>query len=466
MNKPRTIEGRWWLFGKRRRPHIGELKFSPETGLHLEVKIAQARTVDDILIGASKDARIASVIHGRDEHNAPISLFGCSSHGPSLSSGLTKYDIGALRAVLGKSFNSWGETTYCHVRLYFTSLHSWMARSHQFWKQEITKTPAACFSHARPPDITTILDNGSVISLAAEGGRSSNVDTESFTSGHHVSIRLTRPQNIDHFFKQYITPIRQMLSLVVGHTVFVKHVYFPDEDNFPPKTLGELLQTNHGVETSERDAYMSPVPFEEISIELPSILKKWFDYQDRFDSMLNLYFATEFNRSLYINHQFLFLAQALETYHNDNDKFITSILNKSEFKKKRQRIFKAVESDGTALAKADKEWLAEKLHHANQKTLADRLDDILNQYPKDIAKFIKNRADFAEKVRHTRNFYTHFDKDLERKGKTAKGNELVLLTEQMRTLLQVCVFRDIGIGDKAISRIIQRLKGMEMVSVK
>jgi len=63
--------------------------------------------------------------------------------------------------------------------------------------------------------------------------------------------------------------------------------------------------------------------------------------------------------------------------------------------------------------------LKEKLHYANEKTLAQRLADVLGEHTPEIYQFIGNPVEFAEKVKNNRNYYTHFDDELRRKGKTA-----------------------------------------------
>ena len=62
------------------------------------------------------------------------------------------------------------------------------------------------------------------------------------------------------------------------------------------------------------------------------------------------------------------------------------------------------------------------------------------------------------KVKNTRNFYTHFDTELKEKGKVAEGAELALMLCQMRSLLEICFLKDLGIEGAPISRIIEKIK--------
>jgi hypothetical protein len=200
------------------------------------------------------------------------------------------------------------------------------------------------------------------------------------------------------------------------------------------------------------------VPYAEITAEFAGILRRWFEYHERLDSALSLYFATVFNRSLYINHKFLFLAQALEVYHNTNPEFVGYVQPTRDFRARRERIVESA-------PEFEREWLREKLHYANQKTLAERLAEILAKNKADAEQFIPDLARFADMVKHTRNYYTHFDEELRENGKIAQGDELTMLVFQMQTLLGICILKDLGIAGAPITRLIKTLKGMRLVSL-
>lgn len=115
----------------------------------------------------------------------------------------------------------------------------------------------------------------------------------------------------------------------------------------------------------------------------------------------------------------------------------------------------------------DREWLVEKLQYANQKTLAQRLNQILSKYKSEAERFIDDIPRFAEDVKNTRNYHTHFDQNLKRKGKVVEDyEELTRLISQMETLLKICILKDLGITGAPISRLIERYKTMKIFSLK
>jgi hypothetical protein len=190
------------------------------------------------------------------------------------------------------------------------------------------------------------------------------------------------------------------------------------------------------------------------------VITKWFEYHEQLDSVLNLYFAVLFNPSLYINHRFLFLAQALEVYHNTNPEFVGYVQPKADFRARRDRIILAALPE-------EKEWLEGKLHYANQKTLAQRLAEILARNKTEAEQFISDFQRFADSVKNTRNYHTHFDEELKEKGKvTDDMAALVRLVSQIETLLGVCILKDLGITGAPIARLIDRYKRTEIYSLK
>jgi hypothetical protein len=110
-------------------------------------------------------------------------------------------------------------------------------------------------------------------------------------------------------------------------------------------------------------------------------------------------------------------------------------------------------------------WLKEKLRHANEKTLAQRLEDILASAPSETAQFIPDSAAFAARVRHTRNYYTHFTSELREKGNTVPDNELPHLTEQMRGLLILCILKDLGISGLPLRKVVHSVTSLHYVSL-
>lgn len=458
MKEPRTIEGRWHIFGRGHAAHFGVLQYDPEEGLDLTVKIPKSTSFDTSL--AASPPPIPSTICGYDQHDQPVTLFGCSSGGSKVSGGLAVYGVHAIYALLGRHFSTtWKKLKFSGAYATYSSLNRWIARPAFDHKMEpggkITMT------HTHPPDIVIPIDTNTDLTITTGG--STHVDYFSefrLTQDHAMKFTFKgKPRNPRIIYGDYVLSLARLLTLFTGRRVYVDSVFFDARTKGRPgRVRVELLAGNSGVTNADRSTpHSAAVQFQEIKGAVATTVKEWFHNQQIYDSVLNLYFATLFVPNLYAPQQFLLLAQALEVYHNSNPKFSKSLQTRSKF---RQRIRDIL----AKLPSTEQDWVKEGLHHANQKSLAQRLDDILSAHRTDVRKFISKPRRFADLIRHTRNYYTHFDPELKRKKKIAGDRNMFPMILKMRALLNICLFKDLGVNGAPIERVIKNAKGIRLIS--
>jgi HEPN superfamily Apea-like protein len=190
--------------------------------------------------------------------------------------------------------------------------------------------------------------------------------------------------------------------------------------------------------------------FNEIATGFDSVLRRWFECDERVQPVLDLYFAVISNRDASCQVQFLLLAQAIEVYHarsKTSNGFRSTVLSPSEHKARLKLILDATPSDL-------KDWLKEKLAYSNQMTLRERIDDILNLHRDESARLTGKLKDFADKLRESRNYYTHYGEDLWQSGKVAKGPELTEIRFIIEHLLKVCLLKELGLQGTPIERVL------------
>jgi hypothetical protein len=174
---------------------------------------------------------------------------------------------------------------------------------------------------------------------------------------------------------------------------------------------------------------------------------------------LDLYFAVISNLVLTDESRFLFFAQALEVYHARSSLFFSADLPKKAHEKRIEAIIKITPPKYRI-------WLKEKLAFSNRKTLAQQIEEILNLHRNEATQLTAKIDDFATKVRHSRNYYTHYGK---KTTKVATGLELRRIMYALYGLLQVCLLKELGIKGKPIERILERnasLKWGDLESVQ
>ena len=96
-----------------------------------------------------------------------------------------------------------------------------------------------------------------------------------------------------------------------------------------------------------------------------------------------------------------------------------------------------------------------KLKWSNEVSLRQRLRDILKSCPQALNKVIKNKKSFINKAIITRNYWTHFDPELE--DQAAKNGELFKLTSRLRILLQLCLLKELGFSSDSLESLVWSL---------
>ena len=91
-------------------------------------------------------------------------------------------------------------------------------------------------------------------------------------------------------------------------------------------------------------------------------------------------------------------------------------------------------------------WLHEQLKYSNKATFRQKMKDLVRAagplLEQLIGKGSKARDNFAEVVFDTRNYLTHYDRELE--PKAARGDQLFFITNFLSIALQVALFSELG----------------------
>ncbi|HTS19688.1 MAG TPA: HEPN domain-containing protein [Verrucomicrobiae bacterium] len=478
MNKPRTIDGQWWIHGDDKPAHFGVLSFDPERGLELTVKIPQDRnsaeafvalfqaqgapiaasgprgpenTITRILERTTTGIEIPNVIHGRDEHNYPVTLFGCSCVRPGVSTGLDVYNIDCLAAILDFQGNSWREACFKSARVNYTLLHDWMnpgggvERLNK--RQEIELNERARLE----------IEGASLVNQSHDEVRTKYL--------HYASFEFTTALTVRQIRDEYACVFQRLLCLLTGERVFIEEIRLFDAANAAEATglhpLGsELLTPNSTVADARLHKHADEMiaSFKEIEADSKLIVKRWFECHKRLEPVLDLQFAVLFGLVATLDSEFLFLAQAMEVYHARSNLFRPREMPNDAHRERVRAILEKAPDEY-------QDWLKEKLAFANQKTLAQRLGEILDLHRTEAEKLIAGINDFAAKVRYTRNYLTHYSEESRQSGKVARGNELLRITYALNALLKICMLKELGIHGEPIERIVRKHSRMRFVEL-
>ena len=174
-----------------------------------------------------------------------------------------------------------------------------------------------------------------------------------------------------------------------------------------------------------------------------SIINKWLDNYEQITPSLDLYFLTKAGTLPSLELQFLALAQALEAFHRRTSAEMH--MDENEFKEIRKNIINQI-------PKKDRNWFCSKLDFANELTLKNRIEKLIE--PFDCLIDNKRKPQLINSIKDTRNYLTHYNSDLE--SKAAKGEDLKFLCLKMNALFRLQFLKLIGFTEEEINDIVDK----------
>jgi hypothetical protein len=190
--------------------------------------------------------------------------------------------------------------------------------------------------------------------------------------------------------------------------------------------------------------------FDDMIEKFEIYIKNWFRKAELLKPIYDLYFATLYNPRMYLGNKFLNLIQALEVYHR-------RIINKLVMNQ--EKCDGIVKECLDIISQNYKEHFEQILKYANEPSLRRRLKDIIKKYENLLDKFIGNKNaqnSFINKVVNTRNYLIHYDLEVKEKSESTK--ELFNLTQNLKTIVEICLLNEIGFNLEKIENLISSIQ--------
>lgn len=172
-------------------------------------------------------------------------------------------------------------------------------------------------------------------------------------------------------------------------------------------------------------------------------LDNWLRMPLELRAFEGLIFGALRHSSLFVETEFLALAQALEAFARATGE--QAICDPAELRRGKKAALEAVKKAdiGAELRQRFEECLA----HAGEPNFRQRLEALLGRLPGS-AQWLVGDSEFEQKVRQTRNHFTHLGIDGGAKAVTGV-RELFLLSQRMHALLRALVLLYIGVPEDA-----------------
>lgn len=408
----REIKSFWWSPDHPEARWFGTLTLERGEGPQLELIVERGSSDLD-------KHPLGPVIHGKDEHGKPITLFFAGSSGDTTSGAVMTRRLSAGYALLGVALPNVESFVVNELRVQVQHLHGWLGITGFIHGGELAEKEI--ITRYRHPEelvfsISADLEIGVGMFFNAHNGfqRESVEEEASFAFRSKAGMSQRRCLNL-------LNALRLLLHLASLKKVYpVRMDAMRDDYGFQ---FGERW-IRHEVEvwsSGIREAKSEPpIPdhwmfrFEDVRARFADFMLEWLDYTEKFDEALGCYSSTIYH-SLTSELAHLSLTQALEAYHGVR----FSSHHKQEFQAK-----------------------ITELGNLQAASLAGLVDDV---------------PAFAERVLCNRNYYTHHNPKWLATGNVVKGAELIRLNEKLKLLFQMCVLTDLGIPADRFSRLRRQL---------
>lgn len=389
----REIVGQWWLPSAPEEKWVGTLTLEPNKAAALLVTIPKGFQF--------MEAKAPPIIHGHDEHGRPVTLLFPGWPRPTATMVMSQVEFNTGYAVLGIHLAAASELRLNVLTLQTQHLYHWLGIT---GFQRKARDPAVTYriDYCRPDDQCFQITPDLSIEIHP---------TDHFSPGgpepvirEAICLSFHSPSGLDlKRCQQLITALRHLLHLAALSRVYMlsisgtKEGYGRDLDGaFIPHELtihNSIIR--EPVESDPRWVFR----FADLQPRFTQFFAQWLDFLQRYEEAFNCYSTTIYHR-LPHSVEHLCLAQALEAYHSTR-------FGKANFK--------------------------------------DRVEALAAQYLPHLAGLVSDAAAFAEEVRDNRNYYTHHDPAIKRRGKVVSAANLYRLNEKLRLLFQMCVLTEIDI---------------------
>ncbi|MCI0625318.1 MAG: hypothetical protein L0387_27355 [Acidobacteria bacterium] len=239
-----------------------------------------------------------------------------------------------------------------------------------------------------------------------------------------VTVESVEPRSFDWFFDTAIR-LENFFSLCVGTSVALKSMQV------------RLINDKEGWVVHRRRS-KAQKPDVSVSIrcdqaQLSNAVAAWFSVPEEFGPVENLIYGTIRHSSMFVETEFLSLAQAIESFHRVTEH--GRIEDASSFRRVLKTVLTAINDccGDSQLAT----HLKDSIRHANEPTFQDRIKALLERLlPEHVSKLAGDRDEFEQTLRQTRNHFTH--PGAKKKSKVLTGAKgLFLFNQKLHALLRL-----------------------------
>lgn len=347
---PKTFKGEWWTPDNPEERVAGIIEYTPSGGNAELFGVLgtnrepggdiRERTIDDLHQG---------ILQGETTDTELITIAGAVPTGentPDMLSGdgisTTRYQFS--RIYIGEHFDT--EPSFSQFTVSLDGLVEWFGASRvemEVAGEEESDKIDTKYLVKEHKEVNIDLESAQLTFLISPGVNSSLQET-TLTEGVSMNIRLDTELTFLEFRNEYLQPLQRYIALATGTPVQPTSITGINSS----KVQGVSILTNIP-EFAPNDRSVSPVgiSFKPDDVDLEQSIQHWFANESAAEYMFNFYFGTIYNAQLYLEHEFLSLAVALESYfgHKYPD---YKLMDSGEYRDLREDIVDGIPDDADA----------------------------------------------------------------------------------------------------------------------
>jgi hypothetical protein len=400
-----------------------------------------------VLFGGKRER--LPVLHGFTEHG-PCTLCdldeldrpGLTDHSLGQSVRATAYRVSAC--LTGMHVGGSSDGCLSSARYTFSGLSDWLpkATSETWDKEYITlKIPLEsrdildfCVREGRLQ--VTIKAFPQLTSDLADGARISK-------SVVFVEVESPLPESLIWYY-QIGNRLENLFSLLTGTSLALE-------------TLFVYRGEESGHVNSRRSNHVRPFDPRECvwctPAQLANAIAIWLGETREFRRVESLALGVVRKGKLFIETEFLSLAQALEGVHRVTEHI--AVGDRAVFRQVRRKIIALLKQEDVAPALSKR--ICDSISHANDPAFASRLTALCQRVSGPLLQRMGiEPIQFVADVVATRNFYTHAGSKSPQRGILDPGLELFLLNQRMRSLLRGALLLHLGLPEDQVEKVLVR----------
>lgn len=419
-----SVEGQWWLPGKRDDAVAGKLCESEGGGLTLELQGTFTKDLN-LLLNIAEQRH--PVIQGVTANAKIMTLANCFSLGGHMGfPGYPRENYSVPIAYMGDLFENESDLAFDEAHLTFPPLSNWLARQ-VFSEEAPASFDSVSCRYSRPPDIEAKVRGGSLRICSTFSYHHDFFQELKLIYTPVIELKVEEALGLDKWETSFVHPLRDFLTFATRHVVQLSHLEVSRKDRLNPSGRPVVLEVvvPSAWQTDDAAKYLHPheVLFgaRDVGPRIGDILDQWLTKYEELKNVMMLFFGPLYNEHMYIEHHFLNLAYATETYHR-------------------------MRHSG----------------HPNRIHYKDRIFALLSKFEEPLKLFPIDCQQFAEKVTDTRNFYVHYDDSL--RNKAANGEALFRMVQVLQSLIEVCLLSELGFDLAVIKALLERNENLKFTA--